>query len=70
MEFFSKIWNLVDTKNFQFKDNRGNFFKEYGDVDEETKLLARLIAIFIPILIMLQAIDDRDEKLVDEAKRT
>jgi aminoglycoside phosphotransferase (APT) family kinase protein len=49
-------------------DARSDFFKEYGDVDEETKILARLIAIYIPILIMMQAIDDKDERLVDEAK--
>jgi len=49
-------------------DARSDFFKEYGDVDEETKILARLIAIYIPILIMMQAIDDNDERLVDEAK--
>ncbi|MGO4109717.1 phosphotransferase [Paenibacillus sp. YAF4_2] len=49
-------------------DARSDFFKEYGDVDEETKILAKFIAIFIPILIMMQAIDDKDEKLVDEAK--
>jgi aminoglycoside phosphotransferase (APT) family kinase protein len=58
--------NLV--YSFLPPDARSNFFKEYGVVDEETKLLARLIAIYIPILIMMQAIDDRDEKLVDEAK--
>jgi len=49
-------------------DARSDFFKEYGDVDEETKILARLIAIYIPILIMMQAIDYKDEKLVAEAK--
>lgn len=49
-------------------DARSDFFKEYGDVDEETKILSRLIAIYIPILIMMQAIDDKDERLVDEAK--
>jgi aminoglycoside phosphotransferase (APT) family kinase protein len=49
-------------------DARSNFFKEYGYVDEQTKMLARLIAIYIPILIMMQAIDDKDERLVDEAK--
>jgi len=27
---------------------RQSFFAEYGDVDEETKLLARLVAIYIP----------------------
>ena len=47
---------------------RSNFFKEYGEVDEETKILARLIAIYIPILIMIQAIDHNDERLIDEAK--
>jgi aminoglycoside phosphotransferase (APT) family kinase protein len=49
-------------------DARSGFFKEYGDVDEETKILARLIAIYIPFLIMKQAIDDKDDRLVDEAK--
>jgi len=49
-------------------DARSDFYKEYGDVDEETKILARLIAIYIPFLIMQQAIDDKDERLVDEAK--
>jgi hypothetical protein len=27
-----------------------------------------LVAIYIPILIMMQAVDERDKKLVDEAK--
>ncbi|QJD82667.1 phosphotransferase [Cohnella herbarum] len=49
-------------------DARSSFFEEYGEVDEETKILARLIAIYIPILIMMQAIDDHDERLIDEAK--
>ncbi|QGQ99072.1 DUF1679 domain-containing protein [Paenibacillus psychroresistens] len=49
-------------------ETRSDFFKEYGDVDEETKILARFIAIFIPVLIMMQAIDDKDEKVVNEAK--
>lgn len=49
---------------------RSNFFEEYGGVDEETKALARLIAVYIPILIMMQAIEERDETIVDEAKRT
>ncbi|WP_274648818.1 aminoglycoside phosphotransferase family protein [Paenibacillus humicola] len=49
-------------------DARSDFFREYGDVDEETKLLARLIAIFIPVLILLQAVDDKDERLIIEAK--
>lgn len=48
---------------------RSNFFEEYGEVDEETKALARLIAIYIPILILMQAIEERDETIVDEAKR-
>jgi len=49
-------------------DARSDFFKEYGDVDEETKVLARLIAIYIPFLIMKQAIDDKDDRVIDEAK--
>jgi aminoglycoside phosphotransferase (APT) family kinase protein len=58
--------NLV--YSFLPPDARSEFFNEYGDVDEETKLLARLVAIYIPILIMMQAVDERDKKLVDEAK--
>lgn len=47
---------------------RTEFFREYGEVDEETKLLARLIAVYIPMLILMQAIDDKDERVADEAK--
>lgn len=47
---------------------RSDFFKVYGDVDEETKVLARLVAIYIPLLIMMQAIEVNDETLVIEAK--
>lgn len=47
---------------------RAAFFNVYGDVDEETKILARLIAIYIPTGIMMQAVDENDERLVDEAK--
>lgn len=42
-------------------DARASFFAAYGDVDEETKRLARLIAVYIPMLICMQAIDDKDE---------
>ncbi|MEN2768892.1 phosphotransferase [Ornithinibacillus xuwenensis] len=47
---------------------RSEFFKEYGTVDEETKLLARLIAVYIPLLIFMQAIDEKDVRLANEAK--
>lgn len=47
---------------------RLNFFNEYGEVDEETKVLARLVAIFIPTLILMQAIEEKNEILIDEAK--
>lgn len=47
---------------------RSEFFKVYGEVDEETKVSARLFAIYIPILIMMQAIDDKNEKIIAEAK--
>jgi aminoglycoside phosphotransferase (APT) family kinase protein len=46
---------------------RSDFFREYGEVDEETKVLARLIAVYIPMLILMQAIDDKDERVADEA---
>jgi aminoglycoside phosphotransferase (APT) family kinase protein len=47
---------------------RISFFKEYGEVDEDTKVLARLIAVFIPMLILMQAIDEKDERIAEEAK--
>ncbi|MCP1134167.1 phosphotransferase [Paenibacillus polysaccharolyticus] len=47
---------------------RGVFFETYGGADEETKLLARLIAVYIPILILMQAIDDGNETIAAEAK--
>lgn len=47
---------------------RGVFFETYGGVDEETKLLARLIAVYIPMLIFMQAIDDGNEVIAAEAK--
>lgn len=49
---------------------RQSFFAEYGEVDEETKRLARLVAIYIPMLIWLQAIDDQDATIAREAKAT
>jgi len=47
---------------------RGVFFETYGGADEETKLLARLIAVYIPILILMQAVDDGNEAIAVEAK--
>ncbi|MCQ4088418.1 phosphotransferase [Saccharibacillus sp. JS10] len=47
---------------------RSTFFDVYGEVDEETKILARLIALYIPMLIMMQAISEGDQRLIDEAK--
>lgn len=44
------------------------FFETYGGADEETKLLARLIAVYIPMLILMQAIDDGNEDIAAEAK--
>ncbi|MEC0243245.1 phosphotransferase [Paenibacillus dokdonensis] len=58
--------NLV--YSFLPPDARSTFFKEYGEVDEETKILARFIAVYIPMLILLQAASDKDEKIVEEAK--
>lgn len=49
---------------------RSDFFEQYGGVEEETKILARLIAVYIPILILMQAVDDRDETVAAEAKTT
>ncbi|QHT61352.1 phosphotransferase [Paenibacillus lycopersici] len=47
---------------------RGVFFETYGGADEETKLLARLIAVYIPVLILMQAVDDGNEAIAAEAK--
>lgn len=47
---------------------RGVFFETYGGADEETKLLSRLIAVYIPILILMQAVDDGNEAIAVEAK--
>ncbi|WP_405114390.1 phosphotransferase [Paenibacillus sp. FSL K6-1217] len=47
---------------------RGVFFETYGGADEETKLLARLIAVYIPMLIFMQAVDDGNEAIAAEAK--
>ncbi|MWV42010.1 phosphotransferase [Paenibacillus sp. HJL G12] len=47
---------------------RSDFFKEYGEVDKETHILARLIAVYIPMLILLQAVTDRNTEMAEEAK--
>ncbi|MBP2110947.1 phosphotransferase [Paenibacillus silagei] len=47
---------------------RGVFFETYGGADEETKLLARLMAVYIPMLILMQAVDDGNEAIAAEAK--
>lgn len=49
-------------------EERKAFFKEYGEVNDETKVLARLIAVYIPMLIWMQAIDDNDTTIAEEAK--
>jgi aminoglycoside phosphotransferase (APT) family kinase protein len=46
---------------------RGVFFETYGGVDEETKLLARLIAVYIAVLILMQSVDDGNEAIEAEA---
>ncbi|OME96933.1 MULTISPECIES: aminoglycoside phosphotransferase family protein [Paenibacillus] len=48
--------------------SREAFYNIYGEVDEETKILARMIAVYIPMLIFIQAIDERDEAIALEAK--
>ncbi|MEK3905392.1 phosphotransferase [Paenibacillus sp. FSL R7-0179] len=47
---------------------RGVFFETYGGADEDTKLLARLMAVYIPMLIFMQAVDDGNEAIAAEAK--
>ncbi|WP_339272555.1 aminoglycoside phosphotransferase family protein [Paenibacillus sp. FSL K6-1330] len=48
--------------------SREAFYDIYGEVDEETKILARMIAVYIPMLIFIQAIDEKDEAIALEAK--
>jgi aminoglycoside phosphotransferase (APT) family kinase protein len=48
--------------------SREAFYDIYGEVDDETKILARMIAVYIPMLIFMQAIDDKDEAIALEAK--
>ncbi|PJN54325.1 hypothetical protein PAEVO_10460 [Paenibacillus sp. GM2FR] len=48
--------------------SREDFYDIYGEVDDETKILARMIAVYIPMLIFMQAIDDKDEAIALEAK--
>lgn len=48
--------------------SRQAFYEVYGEVDEETKILARMIAVYIPMLIFMQAMDDKDEVIAGEAK--
>ncbi|MDN4617705.1 phosphotransferase [Paenibacillus sp. PsM32] len=47
---------------------RGVFFETYGGANEETKLLAQLIAVYIPMLILMQAVDEGNEVIAAEAK--
>ncbi|NRS49302.1 phosphotransferase [Brevibacillus sp. HB2.2] len=49
---------------------RQSFFQEYGEVDEETKILARMMAVYIPMLLWMQAIDHKDEVVAEEARMT
>ncbi|MGU3472655.1 phosphotransferase [Paenibacillus sp. D51F] len=49
---------------------RQRFFAEYGVVDEETKELARLIAVYIPMLLMQQAVDEKDARITAAAIET
>lgn len=49
---------------------RPDFFEQYGGVDEETKILARLIAVYIPMLILMQAVADGDNTAAAESKAT
>ncbi|WP_172200504.1 phosphotransferase [Saccharibacillus qingshengii] len=60
--------DLSAAYSFLPPDARGVFFETYGGANEETKLLARLIAVYIPVLILMQAIDDGNEAIAAEAK--
>lgn len=47
---------------------RSRFFEEYGEVDEATKGLARMMAVYIPMLIWMQALDAKEEAVAAEAR--
>lgn len=49
---------------------RQSFFHAYGEVDEETKILARMMAVYIPMLLWMQAIDQNDVEVAVEARMT
>ncbi|MDR7071774.1 phosphotransferase [Fictibacillus barbaricus] len=49
---------------------RKAFYKVYGEADEETKVLARFIAVFIAMVLLLQAMEDKDDEVAAEAKAT
>jgi hypothetical protein len=42
----------------------------YGEVDEETKVLARFLAVFIVMVLLLQAIENKDDEIAKEANAT
>ncbi|MGG4045815.1 phosphotransferase [Paenibacillus favisporus] len=44
------------------------FFEQYGEVDEETRMLARLIGVFIPMLLLAQAVQIQDAGVAEEAR--
>ncbi|OZB94909.1 phosphotransferase [Paenibacillus sp. XY044] len=47
---------------------RALFFEQFGEVDEETRLLARLIGVFIPMLLLAQAVQIQDIRVAEEAR--
>ncbi|UED76978.1 phosphotransferase [Brevibacillus sp. DP1.3A] len=49
---------------------RQSFFHAYGEVDEETKILARIMAVYIPMLLWMQALDHNDKEVAEEARMT
>ncbi|MBB3127717.1 aminoglycoside phosphotransferase (APT) family kinase protein [Paenibacillus rhizosphaerae] len=44
------------------------FFEQYGEVNEESRLLARLIGVFIPMLLLAQAVQIQDVGVAEEAR--
>ncbi|WNB90839.1 phosphotransferase [Bacillus sp. NEB1478] len=60
----SAVYSILSSQS------RGAFYEVYGEVDEETKVLARFIAVFIAIVLLLQAVEDKDDAVLVEAKAT
>jgi aminoglycoside phosphotransferase (APT) family kinase protein len=51
-------------------EGRSQFFKEYGEVDEGTRYLARFKAVFTSVLLLRYAHDQKDKEFIEAAKQS